>query len=98
MKFGVCAHTKHRHAHAHALTHTHMHMFTQVRSLEPLASLPASVPLRELYVASNKVPAITAISHLTHLTTLELGSNRIRQVCDMCCVCIGVCVRACVCV
>ncbi len=49
--------------------------------MDPLATLPAGVPLAELYLAQNKVPAITpALSQLTALTTLELGSNRIRAV------------------
>ncbi|GFR45487.1 hypothetical protein Agub_g6831 [Astrephomene gubernaculifera] len=53
--------------------------YNQIRNLLPLASLPAA-SLEELYVASNKVTAIAALSHLTALTLLELGSNRIRTV------------------
>ena len=51
----------------------------QIRSIEPVASL-ACAPLQELYVAANKVTAITCLSALTQLTVLELGSNRIAKV------------------
>lgn len=58
--------------------------YNQIRSLAPLTSLtadPAAVPpLRELYVAANKVGAIEALAGLTGLTVLELGSNRIRAI------------------
>lgn len=51
----------------------------QIKSIEALASLSAD-NLTQLYVASNRVAAIgTSISHLTKLTVLELGSNRIRS-------------------
>ncbi|PNH06744.1 Protein phosphatase 1 regulatory subunit pprA [Tetrabaena socialis] len=53
--------------------------YNQIRNLIPLSDLD-SPALEELYVASNKVTAITALSHLTSLTLLELGSNRIRVV------------------
>ena len=47
--------------------------------MEPVAAL-AAAPLRELYVAANKVGAIAGLAGLTGLTALELGSNRIRRV------------------
>ncbi len=40
----------------------------------------STAPLRERYVAQNKVPAIRGLAALTGLTVLELGSNRIRTV------------------
>ncbi|EFJ51655.1 hypothetical protein VOLCADRAFT_103293 [Volvox carteri f. nagariensis] len=53
--------------------------YNQIRNLLPLADLNSS-KLEELYVANNKVTAIAALSHLTSLTLLELGSNRIRVI------------------
>ncbi|GLC44207.1 hypothetical protein PLESTB_000753000 [Pleodorina starrii] len=53
--------------------------YNQIRNLLPLADLDSG-SLEELYVASNKVTAIAALSQLTGLTLLELGSNRIRTV------------------
>jgi hypothetical protein len=56
----------------------------QLRSLAPLSSLqqrPATTPpLKELFVAANKVAVIEGLSDLTCLTLLELGSNRIRVI------------------
>ncbi|GFH17460.1 predicted protein [Haematococcus lacustris] len=37
----------------------------------------------QLYVASNKISNIASLSHLTALTTLELGCNRIRSICNL---------------
>jgi len=51
----------------------------QIHSIGQLAAL-GPVPLQELYIAANKVPAITGLEQLSQLTTLELGSNRIKQV------------------
>lgn len=51
----------------------------QIHSIEPLASI-GPAPIQELYVAANKVSAITGLSQLTQITTLELGSNRIKTV------------------
>ncbi|MEW5302201.1 MAG: hypothetical protein WDW36_005004 [Sanguina aurantia] len=54
--------------------------FLQIRSLAPLTNLDGST-LQELFCASNKVSEIsTHVSHLTALTTLELGSNRIKAI------------------
>ncbi|KAG2423702.1 hypothetical protein HXX76_015092 [Chlamydomonas incerta] len=53
--------------------------YNQIRNLLPLADLD-STKLEELYVASNKVTAMAALSHLGSLTLLELGSNRIRAI------------------
>ncbi|GIL71375.1 hypothetical protein Vretifemale_1944 [Volvox reticuliferus] len=53
--------------------------YNQIRNLLPLADLDLN-RLEELYVANNKVTAIAALSNLTALTLLELGSNRIRVV------------------
>jgi protein phosphatase 1 regulatory subunit 7 len=49
----------------------------QIKSVEPLSSVDGA-QLVELYCAENKVAAILGISHLTKLTVLELGSNRIK--------------------
>ena len=49
----------------------------QIRSLQPLSSL-TGLHLEELYCAENKIAKIECISHLTSLTQLELGSNRIK--------------------
>lgn len=49
----------------------------QIRSLEPLKHVQ-SKKLEELYVCENKVDTIENISHLTSLSILELGSNRIK--------------------
>ncbi|KXZ42993.1 hypothetical protein GPECTOR_108g188 [Gonium pectorale] len=53
--------------------------YNQIRNLLPLADLD-SPAIEEVYVANNKVTAIAALSHLTSLTLLELGSNRIRTI------------------
>lgn len=54
---------------------------TQVRSIAQLSTLQGASELQELYVASNKVQEIApCISQLTSLRTLELGSNRIREI------------------
>ena len=54
---------------------------TQVRSISQLSTLQGASELQELYVASNKVQEIApCISQLTSLRTLELGSNRIREI------------------
>lgn len=53
---------------------------SQIRSLAPLTNLDGNT-LQELFCASNKVSEIsTHVSHLTGLTTLELGSNRIKAI------------------
>jgi protein phosphatase 1 regulatory subunit 7 len=49
----------------------------QIKSVEPLSSVHGA-ELVELYCAENKITAIESISHLTRLTVLELGSNRIK--------------------
>ena len=49
----------------------------QIRSIEPLATVE-STRMEELYCAENKIAAIEGISHLTSLSVLELGSNRIK--------------------
>jgi Leucine-rich repeat (LRR) protein len=57
---------------------THVNLpLVQIRSLQPLAQLDG-VHVEELYCAENKIAAIVAIGHLTKLSILELGSNRIR--------------------
>jgi hypothetical protein len=53
-----------------------MHLL-QIRSLKPLEHVEGA-NMVELYSAENKISAIEAISHLTNLTILELGSNRIK--------------------
>lgn len=50
----------------------------QVHAIEHLAAL-GPIPLQQLYVAANKVPAIVGLEQLSQLTVLELGSNRIKQ-------------------
>jgi hypothetical protein len=50
---------------------------TQIRSIAPLEQLGA-LGLRELFAAANKVAEISGVQHFSHLTQLELGSNRIR--------------------
>eukprot|EP00200_Dunaliella_tertiolecta_P004477 CAMPEP_0202341768 /NCGR_PEP_ID=MMETSP1126-20121109/2616_1 /ASSEMBLY_ACC=CAM_ASM_000457 /TAXON_ID=3047 /ORGANISM="Dunaliella tertiolecta, Strain CCMP1320" /LENGTH=325 /DNA_ID=CAMNT_0048932621 /DNA_START=81 /DNA_END=1058 /DNA_ORIENTATION=+ len=53
--------------------------YNEIHSIEALAAL-GPAPIQELYLAANKIPAITGISQLSHLTTLELGSNRIKNI------------------
>lgn len=53
----------------------------QIRTLEPLAQWHCP-QLCELYCCENKISSIKGISHLTRLSILELGSNRI-PVCQL---------------
>jgi Leucine-rich repeat (LRR) protein len=49
----------------------------QIRSLQPISKLDA-LSLQEIYCAVNKVSEIEGLAHLTALTAVELGSNRIK--------------------
>lgn len=47
------------------------------------SSSTGAAPLAELYCASNKVSAIEGLAAFDHLTLLELGSNRVREICGL---------------